>query len=154
MSTGEWQEHDEPEIGARLLVLCREVRFDGGQGDSPYSLDGLLSVLKPRGEFPQVWHEPVYLFVEFIGDAGEFEIWFDLIRYVVGEDGEIADEVDEGDEGCYGPFELRLPPATFVQGRSYPLKKLPIPAPGVYEVQLRIAGKYDVLASTRFLVEE
>jgi len=151
MSTGEWQEHQEPEIDARHLLLCREVGFDPSQPYSPYILRGSLSLFYPVGDFPVVWHEPVYLYVEFFGDAGEFEIWFDLVRYVFGEDGEIADEVDEG---CYGPFELRLPPATFVQGRSYPLKKLPLPAPEVYEVQLRIAGKYDVLASTRFLVEE
>ncbi len=47
MSTGGWQESEEPEIGARLLVMCREVRFDTASRYAPYTLHGLLSVLKP-----------------------------------------------------------------------------------------------------------
>ena len=150
MSTGEWQEQEEPNIDARALMLCREVGFDPNHPYSPYILHGPLSLFRPTGDFPTVWHEPVYLYAEFFGDAGEHEVWFDLVRFVTDESGEVTDEVDEG---CYGPFELQLSPATFIQGRSYPLRKLPFQAAGLHEFQLRIAGVYNVLASVRFFVE-
>ena len=150
MSAGEWQESEEPEIGARLLVLCREVRFDGATADSPYSLHGLLSVLRPDGEFPLVWHEPVYLYAEYFGDAGDYEVWFDLIRFVTDDTGEIADEIDEG---CYGPFLVTLVPNAFINGRSYFLLKLPLQAAGVHEFQLRVAGVSEPLIAHRFLVK-
>ena len=150
MSTGDWQKQEEPEIGARHLLLCRDVAFDPAFPDSPYTARGFLSVFRLSGDVPAVWHDPVYLYVEFFGDPGVYEIWFDLVRFVFDESGDIADEIDEG---CYGPFDLRLPPAMFIQGRSYPLKKLPLTGPGVYEFQLRVAGKSEVLLSTRFLVE-
>lgn len=64
MSTGGWEERKEPEIGERVLAICREVRFDAATPDSPYTLSGLLSVLRPAGPFPLIWHEPVCLYAE------------------------------------------------------------------------------------------
>ena len=151
MSTGEWQETEEPEIGARLLVLCREVRFDAGRGDSPYSLNGLLAVFKAGSDFPVVWHEPVYLYAEYFGAGGDYEVWFDLFRFATDEDGEILDEIEEAG---YGPFVLTLAPDAFVNRRSYYLGKLPFQAAGVHEFRLRIAGMYEPLIAQRFLVKE
>lgn len=114
-------------------MLCREVGFDLAFSYSPYILRGPLSLFRPTGPFPLVWHEPAYLCAEFFGDAGEYEVWFDLVRFVVNDDGEVVDEVDET---CYGPFAMTMPAGVFVQGRSYPLRVLPFQAPRTSRVPI------------------
>jgi hypothetical protein len=92
----------------------------------------------------------VFLYTEFFGDAGEYEVWFDLIRFVMDRDGEIVDEIEDT---CYGPYSMTMPSGVFVQGRSYPLRVLPFQAPGLHEFRLRVAGVFNVLAAVRFMVE-
>jgi len=150
MSTGDWQEQEEPNIEARSLTLSREVGFDPAFPYSPYILRGPLSLFRTSGPFPVIWQDPMFLYAEYFGDAGEYEVWFDLVRFVVDEDDEIADEFEDT---CYGPFSMTMPPGVFIQGRSYPLRILPFQAAGLHEFRLRIAGVYNVLACVRFMVE-
>lgn len=150
MSTGDWSETDEPEIGARCLTLCQRVEFDGTNPVAPYSLRGVLSVLPVRSGFPAMWQESIWLYVEFFGAAGEYEVWFDLVRLVYDEEaGELVDEIEET---VYGPYAATFPLDAFVHSRAYYLKKVPLNAPGLHELRLRVAGVSEVLFSQRFLV--
>lgn len=150
MSTGDWSESEEPEIGARGLTLCRRVEFDASHPDAPYTLRGILSVFHVRGRLPGVWREPVWLYVEFFGEPGDREVWFDLVRLVYDEGGQLVDEIEET---SYGPYALSLLPGLFVQGRSYFLPRVPFTEAGIHEFRLHVAGVSDVLVSQRFLVE-
>lgn len=150
MSTGDWQGGEEPDIGARCLIICREVLFDAGRPDTPYSLNGLLTEIRPRGHFPLVLGFPVSLFVEYFGQAGEYEVWIDLVRLTYDDDSGVV--LDAVEEASYGPFVLNLLPDLFVQSRWYYLRKVPITEPGLHEFRLRVAGVSDPLYVQRLFV--
>ena len=139
------------EIGARCLKLCREVLWNGSDLQAPYSLRGAFLRLRPGSEFPAVVRHPLYVYVEYYGSAGEYDVWVDLVRLVVDNDGDV---IDESEEASYGPYSLELLPDLFVQGRSYVLRMLPLSEPGVYELRLRVGGVDHHLISERFIVEE
>lgn len=150
MSNGEWTDGDEPDIGARCLMVCREVQFDGSQPESPYSLIGLVSDLRPRGHFPLVLDIPLSLFAEIFGTPGEYEVWIDLVRLEYDEEeGLIGDGTDEV---CYGPYVLNLMPDVFVHSRWYHLRKVPFQQPGLHEFRLRVAGVSEPLFIQRLFV--
>jgi hypothetical protein len=151
MSTGDWSESDEPEIGARCLKLCREVIWNANDPEAPYTLRGVIQSLRPRTGYPTYLAQPVHLYAEFFGEAGERDVWFDLVRLVFDADGDLADEVEET---VFGPFSLNLTPNLFVQGRWYVLRRVPFPAAGLYEFRLRIAGVSAPLIAERVQLEE
>jgi hypothetical protein len=93
MSTADWSVNEEPEIGARCLKLCREVIWNANDPRAPYTLRGILYGFHPRAGFPFLYPHPLHLYAEFFGEAGEFDVRFDLVRFVSDEDGEIVDEV-------------------------------------------------------------
>ncbi len=150
MSTGEWQEHEEPEIGARHLLLCREVIWNAHDAEAPYTLRGMLAAIQPTGEFPLVWDQPMSVFAQFFGAPGEYEVWVELVRLVFDESGEIHDEVEQA---TYGPFVIALEGTYFLRGRALFLRRVPFSAPGIYEFRLRAAGVFAPLASERLSVE-
>ncbi len=150
MSTGDWSESEEPEIGARCLKLCREVIWNANDPEAPYTLRGVLRGFRPRSSFPAVTPQPVFVYAEYFGEAGEYDVWFDLVRLVMGDDGEM---VDEADETTFGPYSLRLLPDLFAQGRSYVLRRVPFSEPGLYELRLRVGGVSQHLIAERLFVE-
>ena len=84
---------DEPEVAARCLKLCREVIWNPNDPRAPYTLRGVLYGFHPRAGFPFVYPHPLHLYAEFFGEAGAYDVWFDLVRLVTDEDGEIVDEI-------------------------------------------------------------
>jgi len=150
MSTGEWTEHEEPDIAARHLLLCREVVWNSGDPESRYSLIGLYTDIRPKGTFPLVWDRPLYTFVQFFGSLGEYEVWIEVVRLVQDDEGEF---VDETEAVVFGPFEIAITKIAFLHGRSFPLKKVPFDAPGYFEFRVRVAGAYDVIIAERLFVE-
>lgn len=148
MSEADWSE--EPDIAARCLMVCREVVYDAGRPDAPYSLVGLTTELRPRGHFPLVLDAPLDLYVEYFGPPDEYEVWVELVRLVYDEgNGVILDEVEVA---SYGPYVLTLKPDLFVQSRWYHLRKVPLNEPGLHEFRLRVAGVSEPLAVQRLFV--
>ena len=144
-------DQSEPCLSARHLLICREVIYDGNNPVAPYTLRGMLTELRPFRAFPLVWNQPIYLFAQYFGEDGEFEVWFDLVQLVYDEADEVVDEVEEA---SYGPFMLHLAPGRFVHSRSYLLRRVPFTEPGVYEFRLRVAGVMEPLVSEHLLVED
>jgi hypothetical protein len=142
-------EDEEPDLGARHLLLCREVVWNAADDGGRYNLLGLLTVLRPKGSFPIVWGQPIYAFVQFFGSPGKFDIWIELVRLIQADDGEV---IDEAEEVLFGPFEIDLDDR-FMHGRTFPLRGVPFDEPGLYEFRVRAGGVYDVLAAERILVE-
>ncbi len=105
-------EYGEPEIGARHLILCREVLWNAGAPDAPYTLRNVVHRVRLASGYPGVAPGPFYLYAEYYGEQGEFDVWIDLVRMTTDEDG---DEVDEVEETCNGPYTLALHPDRFVQ---------------------------------------
>lgn len=150
MSTGDWSEGDEPEIGARGLTLCQRVEFHLGREDGPYTLHHVLTAFRPNGVFPLVLDLPLWLYTEYHGTPGEYEVWVDLVRLVYDpQTGEVLDEVEDT---MYGPYKVNLPPDVFVHAKAYCLRKVPFTEPGLHEFRLRAAGAEEPLASLRVLV--
>ncbi len=142
---------DEPEIGARCLKVCREVIWNADDPDAPYTLRGVVQRFRPPPGYPAIYRRPVYLYVEYFGGSEECEIWFDLVRFVSDDDGEAVDEIELA---SFGPFVFNPDPGRFVQGRSYVVRSLPLPEPGVYELRLRIGGVGMPLITERLFAED
>lgn len=147
----DWLEREEHEVGTRNLIICREARREGTDPDAPYTLYGVRSEFRPRYELPTSWAEPVWVYVEYFGEPGDYEVWFDLVRF---EPGDPDDEAEEIEETSYGPYVLRLVGGPFVQGRSYCLRRLPLKATGVHELRLSITDAPGATIATRYLVKE
>jgi hypothetical protein len=144
-----WSEHEQ-DIGARHLLLCRDVVWNSADVEAPYNLIGLLTSLAPRGDFPFRLESPIYAFVQFFGHPGKYEVWIEMIHLNQDESGEV---IDENDSLEFGPFELNINAQFFVHGRAFCLRKVPFDSPGLYEFRVRVAGVYDSLASERLFVE-
>lgn len=144
----EWR--GEPNVSARRLTVCREVVWNAGDRLAPYTLRGVIYGFHPRAGFPFAHPRPLYLYAEFFGDAGGYDVWFDLVRLVPDDDGNI---VDEEDEASFGPFVLELVPDEFVQGRAYVLRRVGFRQPGLYEFRLKVGGVGEPLAVERLYLE-
>jgi hypothetical protein len=147
----EWTEYEEPEIHARNLMLCRKIGYDSTQPRSPYTLHNVLTEFHLLSRPTAARREPAWVYVEYFGEAGDYEVWFDVVRFEWNEDGEVADEREVAN---IGPFLLRLESNKFVQGRSYYLPRLSLAVAGVHELRLSIAGVSQTLTALRFQVEE
>src|SRR5262249_44424654 len=113
---------------------------------APYSTHGVLTVLGPEtGAGYPLAYPVVWLFAQFQGDAGEYEIWVDLFRTgdATGEEFEVA---------TYGPWGLTLRPDAFVETRGWKLRNVPFSEPGLYEFRVRCGA--DVLATEGLLLAE
>ena len=141
---------NELEIGARNLMLCRGVTFDAAHPEAPYTLHNLLSSVRAVALVAVKTTKPICAYVEYFGAPGEYQIWIDVV--LVDYD-ERVDEV-EGDIATYGPFDLNLRGDSFVEGRFYCLRHLPLTRKGVYEFRLKLAGAYEAVISQRLFVKE
>ena len=138
---------DDLEIGARNLMLCRQVTYDTNDITAPYSLHHVLTRFRRSVSTSALVTHPIYLYVEFFGQPGEYEIWIDLVE--IGYDG------DSGgiEVTSFGPFDLTVLSGTFVCSRFYCLKRVPFPGAGIFEFQLRAAGIFEPLTTHRIYVE-
>lgn len=150
MSADGWSEQEEPDVAARHLLLCREVVWNAADPEGRYSLLGLLTDIRPKGTFPLVWDRPIYAFVQFFGAPGEYEVWIEVVRLIRDDYGEVLDETEAV---AFGPFDLNITESRFIHGRSYPMRRVPFDAPGLFEFRVRLAGVYDVVVAERLLVE-
>ncbi len=135
------------EIGARNLMVCRQMTYDANDAVAPYSLNHVLARIRRVVPTSLLVAQPVYLYAEFFGEPGEYEIWIDLVE--IGYDG------DSGgiEVTTYGPFDLALFPGAFVSSRFYCLKHVPFPGVGLFEFQLKVAGVFEPLLTHRIYVE-
>jgi hypothetical protein len=87
----------------RHLLVCRRVTFDLSAPGAAYSLHGLITQLQLEAgaEFPIAVPE-LWAFLQVFGDAGEYEIWIELVA--VDGEGEAVGEATSD-----GPFVLRVP---------------------------------------------
>ena len=138
---------DDLEIGARNLMLCRQITYDTYDIASPYSLHHVLTRIRRVTNASALVTQPIYLYAEFFGTTGDYEIWIDLV--------EIGYDVDsvEAEVTSYGPFDLTVMPDTFVCSRFYCLKHVPFPKMGVFEFRISAAGVLEPLTTHRFYVE-
>ena len=65
---------DEMEIGARNLMLCRQVTYDANDIEAPYSLRNVLTRIRRNAAPSSLIKQPIYLYAEFFGEIGEYEI--------------------------------------------------------------------------------
>jgi hypothetical protein len=73
------------------------------------------------------------------------------VRFVTDDNGDAVDEIELA---IFGPFVFTPDPGRFVQGRSYVVRSLPLPEPGVYELRLRVGGLGIPLITERLYAEE
>jgi hypothetical protein len=130
----------------RHLLLCQHIGYDTGNPEAPYSLHGLVSQLAPEAddEFPLMLPE-LFVFFQAFGDAGDYQIWIDLIP--VDENGDPV-----GEEVTYGPCVLVIRETSGLESRGWRLLNLPFAAAGLYEVWLWCGP--DVIAREQLLVRE
>ena len=138
------------EIGARNFILCRGVTFDAARPDAPYTLHNLISTVRIVDPEALSASEPIFVYIEYFGPAGDYEVWIDVVFL---EYDASMDEGD-GDVASYGPFDVRLVDKRFVQGRSYFLRHTPLNRPGILEFRLQVAGVFEPLITQRLLVEK
>ncbi len=138
---------DELEIGARNLMLCRQVTYDTNDIAAPYSLHHVLTRIRRVMNTSALITQPIYLYAEFFGAPGDYEIWIDLVE--IGYDAGSG----EAEVTSFGPFDLTVLPDTFVCSRFYCLKHVPFPNAGVFEFRLNAAGVFEPLTTHRFYVE-
>ena len=138
---------EDLEIGARNLMLCRRVSYEANDIAAPYSLHHVLTRICRVAASSVLINQAIYLYAEFFGQVGEYEIWIDLVE--IGYDGDSSvTEVTS-----YGPFDLTIFPDTYVCSRFYCLKHVPFPNSGVFEFRLSAAGVFEPLTTHRFSVE-
>ena len=140
---------DELEIGARNLMLCREVTFDARDPVAPYSLHHMLSTIRAVDPDSIKLSKPIYTYVEYFGHPGEYEVWIDVV--FLGHDEKM--ELIEEDVATFGPFDLNLSGDGFVEGRFYCLRHVPFLRQGIYEIHLKLAGVFEPVISQRIYVE-
>lgn len=145
----EWSDGEEAGVGARSFTLCERVDYDATRPEAPYTLHGVLSVLWLRTGFPGIWREPLWFYVEFFGEPGEYEFWLDVV--LVEPIDPVPPSENPGDSNI-GPFLFQLSPDAFVVGRSFCLPRLLFPAAGLYEFRVSVAGVADTLFAHRILV--
>jgi hypothetical protein len=130
----------------RHLIACERVAYDADNPVAPYSIHGVLSVLGPELASGYPLSQPaVWLFAEFQGNVGHYQVWVDLVR-VDDESG------DEAEVATYGPWVLLVRPELYAESRGWCLRKVPFPEPGVYEIRVRCGA--DLLAVERILLTE
>ena len=141
---------EDLEIGARNLILCRNVTFDARHPEGPYTLHNLLSTV--RAVDPEAISSalPIYAYVEYFGAAGEYQLWIDVVAI---EYDEVSEETIE-DIATYGPFDLNLRGDSFVEGRFYCLRHLPLTRTGICEFRVKLAGVFETVILQRLYVEE
>ena len=127
------------------------MTWNGSDPEAPYVLSGALHSFCPPQGYPAVSGHPFHLYVAFIGEGEEQDVWFDLVRLIHDEDGDVVDELEET---AFGPFTLNLLPNRFVQGRWYVLRHVTLPVPGLCEFRLRLGGVEEPLLSERIQLEE
>lgn len=125
--------------------------WNANDPEAPYTLRGVIHSLCPRTGYPTYLDQPLHLYVEYYGEAGEQDVWFDLVRLVFDDDGDLTDEVEET---VFGPFSLNLLPNRFVQGRCYVLRRVPFPSAGLYEFRMRVGGVAEPLITQRVQLED
>lgn len=130
----------------RHFLVCQRVRYDLDSPEAPYSLLGLLTAIGPEpGTGYPLLHTELWLFAQFQGDAGEDDVWIELVA--VDDEGEATAE-----ETTFGPWRLRMPTEGVVESRAFRLLNVPFATPGVYEFRLRCGP--DVLAREPLLLLE
>lgn len=139
---------DQPLLFARHLLVCRTMKYDLNEPDSPYTLSGIVTTFRPSddGGYP-VLVEDLYVYAQFWGDPGVHDLWIDLTRV----------DVETGDETevtTFGPFVLRVTAGRFVETRAWRLRYVPFPRAGLYEFQVRAAGYPDPLVDERISAED
>jgi hypothetical protein len=151
MSTGDRTDGEEPDIAVRCLKLCREVIWNANDPDAPYTLRGVFHRIRPRAGYPSALDRSVSVHVEYDAGVGAYDVWLELVRLELDEEGEVADEVEET---SFGPFVLTIDVERFVHGRMYVLRKFPLAGPGLYELRLRVSGVDSPLVTERLFAEE
>jgi hypothetical protein len=106
----------------------------------------VISVLGPEPASGYPLSQPIlWLFAQFQGNVGNYEVWADLVR--------VDDETDEETEvATFGPWVLIVHPDAYAESRGWRLRKVPFPEPGVYEIRIRCGT--DLLAIERILLTE
>lgn len=138
----------DPPIHARHLLVCREVVYDPLDGETPYSLRGLLTKLRPDDDYGYPWCvEQVYLFAQLYGEPGRYMARIELVP--LREDGADA----RPPVSIYGPVPVRVRDGSFVDGVWFTLARTPFDAPAVYEFRLLLDGYPDPLAAEYILLE-
>ena len=138
------------EIGARNFVLCGGVTFDAKHPEAPYTLHRLLSTVRAVDTEAMKSSLPIYAYVEYFGAAGEYQLWIDVVAIEYDERSEEAIE----DIATYGPFDLNLRGDSFVEGRFYCLRHLPLTRTGICEFRVKLAGVFETVILQRLYVEE
>lgn len=125
----------------RHLLACEQVSFNAENPLAPYSVHGVLTVLQPEsGRGYPMTYPVIWLFAQFHGDPGDYEVWVDFVR--IDEETE-----DDSEVATYGPWLLIIHADLFVESRGWRLLNVPFSEPGSYEFRIRCGA--DVLAAER-----
>jgi hypothetical protein len=139
------------ELSCRRFLLCHTVWYDAENPEAGHSLGRVVVSIRP----PEVATYPfalpwLFAYGQLHGDPGDHSLRIRLVR--IEPDG--YDDEQEVGVKEFGPFVLQVTGEELADAFAVAIRRVPFPAPGLYEFQLWADGTDEPLARERIQAKE
>lgn len=137
------------DLVVRHFLLCRKVRYNLEVPYAPYSLDHVVTRIRPPSGYPLVV-EDLWAFVLLLG-TGHCELWVDVV-YRGPTDADSDESTVDELVASYGPYPAPFGDDPRLLARGWHARYVPFTRPGSYDFRLLHRGV--ILATEPVELEE